>query len=122
MYTLDRLVFGGFWCNLLFNLSTTQVMQADILPDYDILRRDILGFTVSDFAINGRRVQRCWYSEHDIGSGDFIAKICLDRDRIGNLSGTEFVDSCNYAQRKLHVRRCSVPKPTRQNFRFNLTK
>lgn len=85
------------------NLTIAQVTEPDILPDHDIFGRDILGFTVGDFAIYDRRVQWCWYSEHDIGSGEFIAKICLDRDRIGNLCGTEFVDSGNYAQRKLHV-------------------
>ena len=48
-----------------------------ILPDYGIPQRDILGLIVSGFGIHGRRVQRYWYSEHDIGSGEFIAEIAL---------------------------------------------
>lgn len=85
------------------SLTIAQAIHLDTLPDHDIFRRDILGFAVRNFAIHGRCVQWSWYSEHDIGSGEFIPKICLDRDRIGNLCGTNFVDSGNYAQRKLHV-------------------
>lgn len=82
---------------MISNHLQQEIQEMNTLPHDNVLRRNILRFTVCHLTVDACRVQRGRYSHHDVCGRQFVTEICLDGDDVGDLRRPDLVDSWYYA-------------------------